>query len=461
MAEKMMEFKSKRMSILERILLLASFATILELFYQPNIDQAKTEKVFPSFNILWERLLASEIFVFGFIGIGLLYLIEKRRRIGKVFFAPKIYSPLPGLIFLFIFVSCLTGFSSSGFITQVRVVLLPAVFYIVYINMDIAPYWEKYFFKIIVLGLIGLTAISLMDYFGLDYLSSVRGQLSIDRFGLRKSTMMTVLVFNVAAAKLIFSRFRFRWLFILFLSFFNFFFHIHLKSSVLAALISLFIMIYFKLKNSRFGVKRVLAISCSLIIIISIIYIKLPKPFKDIMARNIAWRYFKSDIYTTEEFDLNIITAAPTKKNISSSRFEIWKAHFNESLNGFGLAPHGFGYGGIFGVKVNEFGYIQGAHNLLFFFMLNSGIIAAILLLLLIIKYIYVNMIVLSKIKSGIYDQFTREDLIAMFSYSVAIIASSMFEGSIRNLHVAWTFWFCVAVLIKRWEILKTAVNTK
>ena len=124
---------------------------ILELIYQPNIDAMKSIGLFPAIKILGFTLLTSEFLIFTFIIIGILYVLEKVRRFRKNSFAPKIYSPLPELIGLFIFGSFIMGLTNPLFTNLFRQMLLPAIFYIVYINMSISFYWEKRFFKILIL----------------------------------------------------------------------------------------------------------------------------------------------------------------------------------------------------------------------------------------------------------------------------------------------------------------------
>jgi|GEM_PF-3261614 len=451
--------KPKEMRIYELMILFISFIITVELFYQPNIDHLKSIGGWPVFSVLGFTLLGSELLVFSFVGLGMLYVMERIRRSGRVYFGPKIYSPLPFLISLCILSSFIMGVFNDGFLIQFRVMLLPAIFFIVYMNMNISLVWERYFFKIIVIGLIGLTAISLMDYFGLDYLNSFRGQSFASMIDRRQLTMVTVLTFDVAAAQLLFSRFSLRWLAVLCLSVWSFSLFIYIKSAILAVLVSCVVMFYIKVRSNRYGAIKVTMIIFMVVLLGSAIFTKTTKPFRDHVARTVAGRYFKTDLYASEEFTLHALRYDSTG-DISSTRFDIWKAYARESLKGYGFAPYGFGYGGIFGIEVdNQSGYVQGAHNMILFFALNSGVMAALGLTLLIIRYTYLNMGILSKLRPGLYDQFTREDLIAIFSFTVSIIAGSMVEGSIRNLHVAWTFWFCVAVLLKRWNIMNNSMS--
>lgn len=443
--------KSKIIHFREFLIFLVILTLICELFYHPGIDEMKSIGEFPAIKILGFTFLTSEILIFSFIGIGTLHLFEKIRRSGKVFFAPQIYFPLPEFLFLFIFVSCLMGFSNTYFTTIFRQMLLPVIFYVAYINTNISFYWEKRFFKIIILGLIGLTAVSLTDYYGLNILSNFR-QLSVDKlFGLWHVTILTVLLFNVAAARLLFSRFDFRWLLVLLLCFFNFFFHIQFKNSIFALFISCILLFYFNIKISRRGLMKSLVLLCGVIVFISISFISLSNSVKNYMVHTVANRYFKAEVRGVDDF---LKEGFKPTRDITGGRLNIWKIYFKESLKGYGFAPNGFGHIGFIGLKIDESGYMQSSHNLIALFAINSGIIVAAMMVLLIIHYIYLNIKMLSKLKPGVYGELTREDLIAMFCFSVSIIAESMFDTSIRNIHVAWVFWFCVALLLKRHNIL-------
>jgi len=430
-------------------------AVIFELFYQPNIDILKSTGGLTVVNVFGFTFLISEILIYAFIGVGILYVLEKIRRSGTISFGPKAFFPLPLLIFTLILVSFFAGISNSGFLIQVRRMLLPPLFYLIIINIDISDIWEKKYFEILVIGFIGLTAISLLDFFGLDHVFSFRKPQLVDRFGFRQLTMLTILPFNVAVAKLLFSKFSFKWLAISILCMSNIVLRLDLKSCFVGLLISCVFLFYFKIEFSRSGFKKVAIIASSVILIIVIIFSITPIQFKNKMARVVAWRYFQADIYTAEEFEISIFRSALTK-DLSRTRFDVWKIYLIESLKGYGFAPYGFAYGDIFGLKIYEYGYTQGPHNLLVFFAFNSGILTALLLLALIIRYTYVNMLALTRAAPGSYRQFNREELIAVFCFSVSIIGTSMVEGSIRNLHVAFTFWLCVAILTRRSSILKT-----
>jgi len=303
---------------------------------------------------------------------------------------------------------------------------------------------------------------------GFNFLAGFIWKGQIDVFSLRQVLVLTIFALDVAMAKLIFSKFSFKWLFLLVLCLTNLFYHITLKSAIVGFLLSFALMLFIKMKDRGLARAKIIVVIFCVAGFSYTLFVYgtdfLPKKlmyqisFKDQVARTIAWRYFKSEVSLAEDFDL--ATISRSEGDISSNRFRIWKAYLILSLKNFGVAPQGFGHGGIFGVKIDETGHVQGAHNLFFFFAFNSGLIAALLFLALIVRYIYLNILVLSSLKPGIYGRFTREELIALFSFSVTILGISMFEGSIHNLHVASIFWFSVAVLLKRYDALHSNVAT-
>jgi NADPH:quinone reductase-like Zn-dependent oxidoreductase len=58
------------------------------------------------------------------------------------------------------------------------------------------------------------------------------------------------------------------------------------------------------------------------------------------------------------------------------------------------------------------------------------------------------------------HAEFSRGELIAIFSFSVSVIAVNLVGLTIACVEIAWFFWFCVAVLVKRWGILRVSMKT-
>jgi len=465
----MIEISRKKQNFYNLVFLGISLILIFELLYQPNIEHMKSVGGFLTVDILGFRFLLSEIVVYSFSALGIYHLFLRSMRYSKkIVLAPKAYSPLPGILFLLICLSCIMGFHNPWFLMMFRKVLLPVGFFVVCMNVGISPRSERGFFSIVVFGGIALSAISLIHSMGLGSLINITWKQPFIAMDLRLVTVLTVFSLNVATAKLLFSRFSLKWLSVFLLCVANLFYNITLKSDVSAFLISCVIMLYIKAKSTYLGKTKVMIVALGTGMLAYIMFVNivpvLPLPkdipneisFGDYVARKVGWRYFKIDITSADEFNLKRAIFA-AEADISSTRFAIWKAYMRESLKGFGIAPYGFGHGGVCGMEVDEVrkGDVQGAHNIRIVFALNSGLLAALILTLLIMRYVYLNTTVLSKLRPGIYIQFGQEELIALFAFSISIIGISMFEGSIHNIHVACTFWFCVAVLLKRWDLLK------
>ena len=191
----------------------------------------------------------------------------------------------------------------------------------------------------------------------------------------------------------------------------------------------------------------------------------LPQQVKDYTAYTLASRYLKVEaqqpdqVYEGYEFDANILEVAK-EKDISAGRFGIWKFYLTESLKGYGMTPHGFGHetwvdwgtGAAFG---------KGEHNILVFFAYHCGIIAAVIMMVAMLYYLFLNMKLLSKIKPGLYGNFDRAELIGIFAFSLSVIGASMVGMVLSNVSLSWFFWFCVAILVKRWSILNATLVGK
>lgn len=447
-------------------MLFISVGIILELFYAPDIPAVKTAGVFPAVKVAGFTFSALEIIVFGFIGIGLIYLLQKASVKGTINLGPKIYSSLTLWIILLIVANLFTGFfifRNPRFIGHLRGMLLPPLLFIVFLNINISPYFEKRIFKFIIFGLIGLIAIFMLEFFGLKFFDYFRAG---DEYrGLLYFQFLSVLVFNLAAAKLLFSKFRFGWLCILLLSFFNIALRITGKPAIFTLLVSCCVLLYLKMRNSRFGSIKVFFITSIAIFLIAISFMSIPQRFKDYATFVFASRYLKavpraSSAEYVEDFvfDSEIFEVAK-RKDLSAGRFGIWKFYLKESLEGYGMSPYGFGHdtyvdwgtGAAFG---------KSAHNLLVYFAYQCGLITAIIMLLLIIVFIFSNMKALSKLETGLYGQFSREEIIAIFSFVVSVIAVNMLGVTIDCVELAWFFWFCVVVLVKRWGILRVRMKT-
>ena len=465
MPNKMIKFIPKKINIFEFWVLLISVTIIIELFIQPNIDSQKSTGGSFAFNILGFTVLSSELLIYIFILWGSVVIMAKKTEyFKKIIFAPKIYSPLPGIIFLLILLSCIMGFSTHFLIANIRSVLLPVLFYIVYINMRISYVWEKNILYIMIIGITGLTIYYLIPYYNLPFTTGFSGVLfnttTFDIQKFRYLNLMSLLVFIVAMSRLLYSNFSFKWLFILLLCLYNFFLFFGLKSTMVPLICSLILIFYLKSKNSSFGLKKPFILVCTVALLFYGLVMSLSESSQDSLAYLIGHRYLKTgDITNVDEFkELPSTYKSLNTSGIFSSRPSLWVKHLKESLEGFGLAPNGFGYVGFRGGGSIE---SQSSHSIIVFFALNSGIITAFLMLLVIIRYVHLNIRVFAKLKLEQYGLIRGDDLTGVFCFTIAIIIASMWEGSLQNIHLAFLFWFCTAIVLKRWDLMKKATMKK
>lgn len=451
--------------IFEILIMMIAVSVIFELFYVPDVGAARTIGAFPAFNLLGFRLTISEIFLYVFIGIGLLYILEKMRRMQTLEFAPSAYTVIPWIIFLLVLLSLLTGllvFFNPDLIQYSRKVLIPILFYFVYINVDIPHEWDKTVFKVFSIGIFILCTIYFLDYFKANIFKPLQvGRAFANMFGsLLYMQLISILAFNMAAARILLKKFNIWWAILLLISFGNIVLRIEYKSCIFAFLISCIVLFYFKAKSSKFGTIKAIAIVSTTLILIAFIFINMQQKFKDRMAQYVAHRYLKvENVMTTQGFDEEMLAAA-SEKDLSTNRFGIWTYYFKESLKGYGLAPYGFGHAAEVRSSDNIIiGNMKGTHNLLLFYAYHTGLLTAGLVLLLILIYMYLNTKILLNLKTGIYDYFLREDLIAIFAFTLSVLAVNMVTTSLMNSTLAWLFWFCVAILVRRYNFLKDATT--
>jgi hypothetical protein len=457
-----MDLLHKKTRIFERFIIIISLVIFMELFYAWNSHTLKEHAIFPAFRVLGWTFLVSEVLVFGFLFLGLFYIFLKVTQTGMISFGSKIFSTLTLWLILAISLNLIISllfFRNPGFIGDLRGVILPFMLFIVFINLDINPLWEKRIFKSVIFGLIILNIILLMDFFYSDFLSILRA--GKDYLGTTYILIISMLLFNVAAAKLIFSKLDIRWLLVLLVCFANNLLRIYSKVSVFLLLVSCTVLIYFYSKSIRFGWVKGVFYVCIAIFLMYFSFGFLPQEVKDYTAYTLASRYLKVEDqqaierYEGYEFEVNILEAIK-EKDLSAGRFGIWKFYLEESVKGYGMTPYGFGHDTWvdWGTGV-EFG--KGEHNILVFFAYHCGMIAAVIMMVAILYYLFLNMKLLSKIKPGLYGNFDRAELIGIFAFSVSVIGASMIGMVLTNVSLSWFLWFTVAILVKRWSILDAA----
>lgn len=454
-----MDFLHKKTRIFERLIIIISLAIFMELFYAWNSHTLKEEAVFPAFRVIGWSFLVSEVLVFGFLFLGLFYIFLKVTQTGMIFFGSKIFSTLTMWLILAISLNLFTSllfFRNPGFLGDLRGVILPFMLFIVFINLDINPLWEKRIFKSVISGLIILSIILLIDFFYADFLTPVRA--GKDYLGTTYILIISMLLFNVAATKLIFTKFSIRWLFVLLICFANNVLRFSSKVSIFILFVSCGVLFYFYSRSTRFWMVKLLFFICGGISLLYLAFGFLAQEVKDYTAYTLASKYLKVEqqhagkVYEGYEFDVNILKAVK-EKDLSAGRFGIWKFYLKESMKGYGMTPQGFGHdiwvdwgtGAAFG---------KGEHNILVFFAYHCGIFAAVIMMVAILYYIFLNMKLLSRIKPGLYGNFDRDELIAIFAFSVTVIGVSMIGMVLSNVSLSWFLWFSVAILVKRWSIL-------
>jgi hypothetical protein len=454
----------KKIRIFEYLIIIISLVIFMELFYAWNSHTLKENSIFPAFRVIGFTFLVSEMLVVGFLFLGFFYFLIKVTQTGVISFGSKIYSSLTLLLIFAISLNLVAGlffFMNPRFFGHLRGVILPCTLFIVFMNLDINPLWEKRIFRFMISGLIILSVILLMDFFYPDFLSFLRAEKEYSNP--LYILIISMLLFNVAATKLIFSKFSIRWFLVLFICFANNVLRFYSKVSILILFISCVVLIYFYSKRSRFGSVRALFYICTAISLMYLSFGFLPQQVKDYSAYTLASRYLKVEsqkpgaVYEGYEFDVNILEAIK-EKDVSAGRFGIWKFYLKESLNGYGMAPYGFGHDTWvdWGTGV-EFG--KGAHNILVYFAYHCGLFAAAIMIVAILYYIYSNIKLLSRIKPGLYGNFQREELIGIFAFTLSVIAENMIGIGLSNVSLSWFFWFCVAVLVKRRGILKVSLE--
>lgn len=458
-----MQAHIKKPRIYEVLLLLVCVAAAFELIYLPSIGVVKTLNVFPAVSILGFSATISEILVYSFICIGALYVMERLKRTGELVLAPRRYSIIPLVLAVLMMVSILFGIvvmRNPGALQEVRVMMLPVLFYIIYMNMDIPLEWDKRIYRTLVVCIACLAVVSFVRLFDSDFLIGVNTG-PIAKFGDWHSLLMMIFIFDVAAAKVMLKKCSPVWLAITILSFVAIIMRIHHKCAIFGLLISCIVLSYFKVRDDRYGLVKILLVFLAIVVTIYNAFMFLPTADKDKVADIVATRYLKMTTnIKADELNEDLLMRAQ-ENDISAARFDMWKHFLKESLAGFGMAPNGYGH--VTEIRYDRFftQRMKRTHNIIVYYAYQGGLAVAALLVILIFLYIYSNQSVLVKVSPGSYGCFEREELIGVFAFTVSILAVSMVSLSITNLNLAWMLWFCVALMAKRWNILQSAVPSK
>jgi hypothetical protein len=426
-----------------------------EFLYAPQISAWHSAGIFPSVPV-GVRLSVGETLVGSFIVIVGGYLLLKRGFQDRhIYVAPPGFKMLTGLFLLSVLLSLGIGFvlRSPSFIKEIREFIIPGSLVFVFLNLTISKKTEDRVLQVFY----WMGVVSLMIGGILFVIPSIvpGGMFMLPEGGFWPVLYSGIFTGTWSAARLLWKGYVWRdslillaalGIFLLWIShkpiLFTFF--VSLSALILAALFSKRSVVVSRARNLAVALPSMLVVT----------FLLTPKSVLENFVRVFAWRYLKlRNITSFQELQSALGEAGNRDQDLSAGRFEIWADYFRDAASGLGLAPDGLG--GAAEVTTYLQGYVPGfpAHNTVAYMSYHVGYVAAISYVAIVVLYLYQGFRYLPR-------QPRREEghkevkLVAIFAFTVGIIAVGLVGGPLKDYRLAWFFWFGVAVLARRWSWL-------
>jgi len=423
----------KNRNIMEMMIIFISILVILELFYAPHAGHSKILGEFPLIQVMGYSFLITELFISGFIIIGLFKVMLKVLKSKKISLGPSSFQPFILVFGFSLFLSLMLGIFNSnlGLLSHFREMVFPLFLYLIFTNLNISESTEKQVFNIFLTGLSMIMISNFIIYFYPDFFDSI-----LPSFGLISWYTLTliILVFCISFSKIVFGNFNLLWFLLCAFSVLTIVLHL-VKPVIWAFLWGFVCLLLIGFKNKVLINIRQVSIILIILFFVIITIINFPQSRKSEMLHTIVYRYLN-------------IGRGEVEGDLSTGRFEIWNRYLLKSLHGFGISPRGFG--NLTEIEVLGRSMIdKGAHNILVYYSYHGGYITSISLLILIIKYILFGFKKLNY-EFRCKGLFQRYELIGIFAFTISILSINMVNLMIADWRTAWIFWFCVVLFLKR-----------
>jgi hypothetical protein len=387
------------------------------------------------------------------------YLFARRAfRGGRIYIAPFGYRTLTGLFLFSVVLSLVIGVALNAptLDKEIREFIIPGMLLFIFINLQFDEDIEYAVVRVLYWTGIASLVVGFLVFF---IPSSLPGLLSPPQRGFWIVLYAGIFSATWAAARLLWRGFVWKDGLLVLAALGVFLLHITHKPILFTFFVSLGALVVAALRSKEAEIiSRARNLSIALPSILVTLFIVIPQSILNEFIKIFAWRYLKfKNISSLEELQSSF-GQAKRAQDVSAGRFGIWQSYFQDAASGLGLAPDGMG--GAAEVYMPLHGYQPGfpAHNTVAYLSYHAGYFAAIAYVLIVGLFLYQGFRYLPSRRRQ-DNVFETADLVAIFAFTVGIIAVGLVGGPLKDYRLAWFFWFSVAVLLRRWSAL-TNVNT-
>ena len=437
------------------IVVAVSILCAIEFTYAPQVSLWNTVGVFPSIPV-GVRFSVMEAVVGVFVVVIGVYLFSRCIfQRGRVRIAPPGFRALT-VVFLFAVILSLgigLALRSPSLFTEIREFIIPGSLVFIFLNLNVSKDTEYRVVRIFYWTGIASLAFGVVLFFAPWLVPA--GMVRLPRGGFWIALYAGVFSGTWAAAQLLWNGFSWRSSLVVAAALGVFLLWISNKPILFTLIVAVNALVLAALLSRKSEiVARARAFSIGLPSVLVAAFVLIPQSVKTEFIKIFAWRYLKlRNISSIQELQSNLGQIGASEQDLSSSRFEIWMDYFQDAVSGLGLAPDGLG--GAADVYTSLHGYQPGfpAHSSVAYLSYQAGYVAAIAYVLIGGLFLYQGFRYLPR-QSNHGSVFQPAAIIAIFAFTVGIIAVGLVGGPLKDYRLSWFFWFSVAILIRRWSYL-------
>ncbi|PKP62123.1 hypothetical protein CVT91_00625 [Candidatus Atribacteria bacterium HGW-Atribacteria-1] len=429
----------RRINLTENLIYLIFFYVIIETFFYPVARNVKVYGNFPRLILFNYRFTISEIIIFCFILVYFILLMLKIIKSGKVNLGPKPAVFYILIIILLIFGSVLIGLFNKNelFFNDFRLMVFTLTLYVIFLNIDLSSRINVNIYNILFYSSIIFTLANIITWLKPNF-----HIISSSNFSNIYTLTYSVFLFNISLSRIIFKKFSVYYFLLMFFSSAIIILNIINKTMVFSLFVSIMLFILMTIYSiSKKELKLNKFIIILLIILLSTLaFTSLSSSIKEDMYEKYKYKY------------LNI--GRGSEGDLSTGRFDIWKAYLNESIKGLGVSRYGLGYE--YTIVVHKMKHINvGEHNILVYFALQFGCISAVCLIFLILMFFYKGFSFFIRHSYNKKVFFEEYQMIGIFIFLVSQISINMTGLRLADVRTAWIFWFLLTILLKQWRLIE------